>query len=379
MGFFMNKKTKAYLVLMVLFLLGQTTSAQSPGGSAGHFLTIPDSAKALSLGNTMSTSQNSSEALFGNPAGLTKTGSLAFSMMHAPYVHGSHFQAVALSKSQGTRSAMALGYKSVFYGKISQTDGLGQPMGSAKPQDQAFYLSGAHTFPRTGPLSFLQGWSLGGTIKIVRSTLIHSAGTKTADIGVMSPLWHSALQFGFTGKNLGGQLRYRQTKESLPRQWRMGCVWSYLPQTKIYWEGIMPAGKTIYSAMGIEYNVARHLTARAGFNQYVFEKNKNETGLSLGIGWSKKSWGMDYAFRSQGPGWACHMMAFHIRFDPALPGIAPVHRQKIQAGQLKMKQGLYYEAFLLFHEVLHAYPHHSETRSLRRKAYEKTKHKGNAP
>ena len=154
------------LTLVVLLVLA---SRGSRAAETASFLNIGVGARSLGMGGAYTALADDANALYWNPAGLSKLEKREFTASHAELFESTRldFLAYAHPTALGT---FAAGLTYLSQGKIEGRDGLGRPTAGYDASDAAMSVGYARK---------LEAVELGATAKYVRSH-IGSAEAQTA-------------------------------------------------------------------------------------------------------------------------------------------------------------------------------------------------------
>jgi hypothetical protein len=176
-------------------------------------------------------------------------------------------------------------------GKIVRRDAAGFEDGSFNPNDVAVMAGVAQPW---------NGYSLGASVKWIRSQIVNTAQTAAVDLGVLSPLYGGRMNCAFVVTNLGGKLTYDETAEKLPSAVTLGgsIQWTRHWLTALDLKSSIDNRPT--AAIGTEYTLSlfrsSHLAFRAGYNSRTLNQVDGMTGVSLGMGFTWESVSLDYGF-----------------------------------------------------------------------------------
>lgn len=262
--------------------------------TVGQFLTLGAGGRAEGMGQAQAAATEGAEALYWNPAALTGVRTMAATFMHAPYIASSFYDYGAFAKNLGPYGAFGLGVQYFSSGSIPETDQIGTPLGTFTSYDMALSAGYAYKFG---------GYSVGGSVKMVRSTIIDTAHTAAMDLGVLSPIClDRKLNFAFTATNLFGTLNYEkgiQSAESLPLAFRLGSAYRITPRWLMALDLELPRGNEPLFALGTEYWLVSDkrwgAAWRMGYNSITSSDITGFTGASFGVGIKWDRWITDYA------------------------------------------------------------------------------------
>lgn len=293
-------------------------SASARGTTAAEFLELGVGARAAALGEAYSAAADEASALYWNPAALTCIPKRSVTFMHAAYVDSSYFDYAAYGQNLGASGAWGAGYQYFSAGSITQTDQAGANIGTFRPYDLAATLGYAYVFKGLGP-ELLDGFSLGLAAKFIRSQVLDAAQTGAVDLGVLSPRYlQERLRLAFTATNLGGTLRFEQSRESLPLALRLGSAYRITERWLAALDAAFPRGDAPYAALGTEYQLLTEgpwkFAGRAGFNSQTVGGIDGFTGASFGAGIGYGGCVMDYAFVPLGGVGQAHLVSLTYNF-----------------------------------------------------------------
>lgn len=303
---------RASIIKNRLVLLGATLwtgllHAGGPGTSSGNVLKMSPSPRASAMGEAYTAVADGADALFWNPAGLIRIQKRSVLLTHGYSGESTAVNYGAYGQKAGDSNAWAVGIHSLTHGTLTGADGSGNDTSSFTPNDLALSLGGAHTF---------KSFRLGASVKYVRSTIVKTATTATADIGLLSRGYlKGKLRLALTATNLFGSLTYDQAEEQLPRAIRAGGAYRIRPRWLASAELAIPNDGPASGGVGTEVEMAKTkdmgLTGRAG---YTTRANIPGAGISAGLGVRFKKMNIDYAFVPLGDVGQSHQMSIAYRF-----------------------------------------------------------------
>ncbi|MDA8326777.1 MAG: PorV/PorQ family protein [Nitrospiraceae bacterium] len=305
----MRKLLPAILLLGSVMLppAGLCGSADK-GTSGAPFLKLPSSARSAALGQAYTALASGADAVFVSPAGLGEDAGGSCSFSHASLFGelGSDF--LGCARRLGV-DAVGAGVQYLSAGKVAETDSLGfETGGTMRPRDMAVSLSYARAV-------LSDKVTAGLTVKYIDSRLDTSASAFAADIGVRSDI-SKRLKLAFTAKNLGGELKFDQEADPLPRSLVLGAAWSVGGGVTGVADISLPRDNGMSAAFGAEYS---HLSGswvfsgRAGYNTLA-SGDISGAGPSLGGGAAFRSGKLDYAFMPFGALGQVHIFSLTAKF-----------------------------------------------------------------
>ena len=161
-----------------------------------HFLNLPNSSRAASLGGSAVSSNDHDIAMgYHNPAILGDSTLGDIYIMYHPYLAGINRMSTIAKFSAGKIGPLTAGILFTDYGTFDETDELGTVIGRFKAQDYIFHMGKSH---RLGP------FSLGINLKIAGSYIFTTgANALLFDLGGIYRSPYQNFSVGMVIKNLG--------------------------------------------------------------------------------------------------------------------------------------------------------------------------------
>ncbi len=293
------------LSLAVLLVLA---SRSLRAAETASFLDIGVGARALGMGGACTALADDANALYWNPAGLSKLEKREFAASHAELFESTRldFLAYAHPTSQGT---FAAGLTYLSQGKIDGRDSLGHRTAGYDASDAAISLGYGRK------LDFAE---LGATVKYLRS---HIDGTQAqgaaVDIGAKRAF--DRVRVGAALRNLGPGLKYQDQRNDLPLRLAVGAAYAFAGGHAAAVEVVNgPRGAGTDASFGGEYQAVKSVFLRAGYTTRTaitggagFDVAR---GLTLGLGMRNEKWILDYAVLPSGELGRSHRFSFGARF-----------------------------------------------------------------
>ncbi len=284
-------------VLLAVFALSVRAGSRN-GTSGGQFLRFPAGARMAALGEGGVALARDASALHWNPAGLIRIKGLSVVMTHAGVLEAGAFDHIAAARPASPNLVLGLGVHHFTTGQLSILDAGGAVTGDFQPRDLALSAGAAWTGA---------GAAWGAAAKFVRSRLLDSAGALTADVGALSPplLWRT-VTLAAAASNLGGALRYEGEASPLPVTLRAGASAQLTSDWSAALDAVYPRDRDPFFTFGVEgrFPALAGAAVRGGYNGRAAAGGAS--GLRMGFGLSRGSWGIDYAFLPEAGGVETH-------------------------------------------------------------------------
>lgn len=298
------------LTLAAALMANLCTSAhaQSAAGSdAFDFLTLDADARAVALGGAYTAAATDANALLYNPAGLGRVKVSEATFMHNQYAQGVTQQYIGVAMRQGF--GFQFNYASlgdVPRTTISQPGGTGGKLnigdtslgaGYGKPlSDDLSVGVGAKYFQESLGDATANGWGLdfGGLYRM--------------------PELHG-LTFGGALLNVGPAVKFASSSEKLPTTLRAGAAYAMrFPRrdVRLLFDLSKNLPDKVRMGLGAEAVMDAAFAVRLGFTT----RRDAGVGLSLGMGWTGRNLGADYAFVPLGDLGSAHRLSFTLRWGP---------------------------------------------------------------
>lgn len=272
------------------------------------FLNIGVGARGLGMGGAYTALADDANALYWNPAGLSKLEKREFTASHAEMFESTRldFLAYAHPTSQGT---FAAGLTYLSQGKIDGRDSVGRQTAGFDASDAALSLGYARK---------LEIADLGATFKYLRS---HIGSTEAqgmaADIGAKRAF--ERLSVGAALRNLGPGLKFQDQRNDLPLRLAFGAAYSFTGGHAAAVELVNgPRGAGTDASFGGEFQAVKNLYMRAGYTTQTAITGGTgfdvARGLTLGLGFRNDKWSLDYAVLPSGELGRSHRFSLGTRW-----------------------------------------------------------------
>lgn len=272
--------------------MAQNFSTAAKGTTAADFLELGVGGRAMGMGGAYTAAADGADALYWNPAALTRVQSHDVTFMHAAYLDSTFYDYAAYAQNLGRYGSFGLSTQYLNAGSIAETDSGFNGIGSFTPYDLAV---------SAGYACAVGGFSLGGAVKYIHSHILASAQTAAVDLGLLSPAYFNGkLSLALTMSNLGGTLNYGAVPENLPLTFKAGSAYQITERWLATLDLGAPRGNAPYFATGTEYVFPVKddwkLSGRAGYSSETLGDITGVSGASVGLGFGSKAMRLDYAF-----------------------------------------------------------------------------------
>lgn len=308
-----NKK----IFLIILLLLGvnvRLSAFEKVGTTSFQFLKVYPGARASSMSGAFSTLGNNSEAVFWNPAGLTKVKDYDVSINYIGWLMDiKHY---AISAAYNTVDYGSFGFQAIKtdVGEIQETRADFNNVGPLVDGMKNPGLTGAVFSPNSMVLGISYAnqltdrFSYGVTAKFVREDLIYKkASAFVFDGGFLFDTKYRSIVIGASIRHFGSEVKFVDKYYPLPQTFNIG-ISGYLfspndpliskvddQSLLISYDIIQPRDYTQMHSLGFEYSFNNMLFLRTG---YTF--NNDQEGISAGLGVIVNNCRIDYSFSEFG-------------------------------------------------------------------------------
>ncbi|MFH2202678.1 MAG: PorV/PorQ family protein [Elusimicrobiota bacterium] len=309
---------RAWALVVLLFASVPAARAASfnraARGTAGAaFLKLRPGARPIALGEAYAAMADDAEAIYWNPAALTRILSRSAAFTHASHLNGSFSEYGACGMYLGGGSSLGAGFQYFSAGSMIETDDAGIERGSFTPSDLALSFAYAYKL-RLPDFPVVHRGALGVGVKYIRSSVVDTAQTAAVDIGLLSRVYGDQLRLAFTATNIGGSLKFEEEGSALPAALRFGGTYRMHENWLAALDVELPRDNGPVLGLGTEYawEVEKGwlLAGRVGLNTRTLDEVDGLSGLSLGFGSDYRRTGFDYAFLPFGDLGASHRLTF---------------------------------------------------------------------
>lgn len=188
---------------LILFILSITIAhvVKAQGGNTAYeFLKVPISAHSAALGGNVSIIEDDATLMFDNPSLLSNVSDKTLNLDFTSYIASSIKLSAGFVKQVGDRGTVAVGAQVLRYGKMDETDTLGETIGEFSASDIGIQGSFAYLLS--------DDWTGAVTGKCIFGNYAnYSSVALGVDLALNYYSESSGLSMSLVGKNLGGQVK----------------------------------------------------------------------------------------------------------------------------------------------------------------------------
>jgi hypothetical protein len=291
---------------------------KAAGTTGAAFLKLPAGGRIPALGGTYSSVTDNAEAMFWNPAGLSRLESagrpdaaIGYSTLLETMYSGALAYAHLLPGQRGV-----LGASFVYFSQsaIQGYSTLGDPTSEFTPTDLALALGYGRLL---GPVR------LGASMKFIRSEIADASGSTFAmDFGAqydrVTDVGESPLDIGLSIRNFGPPIKVGSMSDPLPFMAALGGLWHISPRVSGLLDAHFQVDADPYFSLGMEFNQpfgeGFKASVRGGYNMRYARDLEGFSGASAGLGVDLRRVRLDYAWVPFGDLGTTHRIGLGVRF-----------------------------------------------------------------
>ncbi len=289
--------------------------------SAYVFLRNDASARAAALGGSFVSIVNDPNGLFANPAVIGTLDSRQISFGFFKNIADINAGTASYGQHIEDFGWVGGGIQYVNYGSMTQTDELGNPLGTFSASDLALTVNYSNLM--------YENLTYGINTKFIFSSIAEYRSSAIAfDIGFLYTVPEKLLTFGISATNIGRQMSsYIDTREGLPFNISLGVSkrLEHLPLLVCFNLHRLNDADLSFSdhlksfSIGGEFTLSSVVKVRVGYNNQRRQDLKLGTssgmaGFSLGGGILVQGYTVDYAYNSFGAVGATHRISVSTSF-----------------------------------------------------------------
>jgi long-subunit fatty acid transport protein len=282
---------KIIYILTALIMIAGESFAASPnaGTSTAQFLKLGAGARASGMGEAFAGVADDATAIYWNPAGLGGIERGSLSVMHAAWLDDISYEWAAYAQPLGGFGVLGVGVQYLSYGTLTKLDSTGLEGDSFNPADMAASLAYAKKIGSFG---------VGINLKYISSKIVDTATAYAADIGIQQKLGDK-LTLGLAAQNMGSKMKFISEEDPLPMNIKFGGAYSIKKNWIAALDANSPNDNDITYGAGTEYvwalDDSMAVAGRLGYNTTA-EDTGGFNGVSAGLGFTYKSYTIDYAY-----------------------------------------------------------------------------------
>jgi len=308
---------KKYLVTIMMFIISSTSFSQSTGidkvgTTSFQFLKVMPDARSTGMGEAFITVVNSSDAVFWNPAALTKVSNFDISSSYVQWFFD--VAQISFSAAYNWEGIGQFGFQAMINDlgdiPVTRVDYLfREESGNYNPGLTGETISpGSQVFGISYAKQLTDKFSFGLTVKYAQEDLV---AEKTSSIifdgGLLYKTGYRSIEIGAALRHFGPEVKFVDKGYSLPQTFTIGIsaeLLSDIDPLLMHIDGqklllaynlSQPRDYSQQHHIGLEYSFAGMFFLRAGY-----KLNFDEEGLSLGAGVNYSNIRVDYSYNDFG-------------------------------------------------------------------------------
>lgn len=292
------------LVTLVLLVLGfgllnpgvSFAASGDEGSAAGVVLRMDPGARSSAFGSAYAARSNSPLSLHFNPAGLGVQQYSEGMFTHFQLFAGIEYNHLSfVTPIVQDQAGLGLSLTSLDYGDLQRTQVVNQ-----NPRTSGLGQFGADDLTSSASLGFSLTDSLKAGITgsyIQQQIAGYEASTMTGDVGLQYHLVDDNLVLGAAARNFGGEIRFLERGDPLPRVYDGGIFYSQPIRggndvLNLGGDMVFPSDADSYLSAGVEYGFYRTLFLRLGYNG----SQEADDGFTIGGGVHDQRFKINYSY-----------------------------------------------------------------------------------
>lgn len=270
------------------------------GTSGAAFLKIGAGAKSAAMGEAQTAVSDDVNAIFHNPAGLSRVGGFEFTAQY-----GAHFQSMIYNVLAAAYPVENVGTFGLGVINLA-VDNIERRAADTAVADGDF-AAGDYAYVVSYSRKIAHRAAVGANVKYLYSMLYDKTASATAaDIGVIAePLNNVPLSVGISAQNLGGEMKFDAAGDPLPSVYKLGLGYRFPGNEFLAAIDVaFPRDNASRLSAGVEYTrkIDRDFSAalRAGYKTISDDRLDGLSGLSAGAGAAFRHFRFDFAWLPYG-------------------------------------------------------------------------------
>ncbi|MBN2090426.1 PorV/PorQ family protein [candidate division KSB1 bacterium] len=304
-------------IKITIFLLSWLLSAsvlmafEKVGTTSFQFLKVMTDARATGMGDAYTAVSNNSDAVFWNPAALTRVQNLDISASYLDWlldVTHTSMSAAYTIPSLGTLGFQAL-MTNVGEIEVTRVEALGFVGDNYHPGLTGETMSpGAYVFGVSYARELTDKFAFGLTAKYIREDLdVKAASTIAFDGGLTFRTGFRSLELAAVIRHFGPEVKYIDQSFPLPQTFTIGISgFLVAPEASFLMNSVHHSLRFAYDlSHPRDYNQQHHLGFEYAIDNTIFLRsgykiNYDEEGVTLGLGVQKSLFRFDYSYSDFG-------------------------------------------------------------------------------
>ena len=335
----MNNKLKIILSVIMLLFTAQINFAQVKLAQSGmKFLSVGADARAVGLGEAITSIEGNSSSIFYNPSSMARqTDLLDITFNNTQWFADINYlnAAITYAPDKGLYGVFGLSVASVDYGEFNRTiigsDGGALDIGTYSPTAMAIGVSYARAlsdkFSVGGNVRYVyqdygDGHVVGGDYDNPQTTNI-DINVFSFDFGVLYKTGYKSLNFGMSIRNFSQEIKFVEESFQLPLNFKIGLSMNLLdiidvnPADHVFLFAVdaeHPRDNEEMLHFGGEYTFMEILSLRVGYVTPETSLAGINYGVGLKYGLSGINIGFDYAYTEFGDFDPIHRISVKLAF-----------------------------------------------------------------
>ena len=305
-------KKKFLITVLIIFSVSIKVFPQAKVGTTSfQFLDVMTSARGTALGESYGSVVDNSEAVFWNPAALTKVKNMDISIGYTQWIFGVNHYSFAGAYTIGRWGTIGLQalYTDIGDIEVTRVDALGF-IGDTYNPGLTGQIINPHQY--VVGISYAKDltdkFAFGLTAKYAKEDLIvMSKGTVCFDGGFTFNTGYRSVKIAASIRNFGPEIKYVNTSYPLPQTFNIGISGYLFSPTEgllmnipnqsllLTFDLIQPRDYNQQNSVGLEYSFDDLVYLRGG---YKF--NGDQQGMAAGVGIKYNGYRLDYSYSNYG-------------------------------------------------------------------------------
>jgi len=239
-------KTLYIILLFVLCIYAQ--SPVSTSGTASNLLLRFDlSARVSGMSGSFTAVADDESAILYNPGGLPTLNQAMISLNHTEWFEDIRIDNISVAYPVTSNFAIGAAFTHMWMPAIAGKDNLGRDTGDINIASSIAYFGLGY--------KWFSGFQTGMGVRYFNDNLAgYSASGFAFDFGVHAQTFLSGLTVGIAVLNLGGNIKYDEAEQQIPRIYRAGVAYRFFSHNILLTADVVKSKDTDYQVQfGAEY------------------------------------------------------------------------------------------------------------------------------